>query len=60
MRRCRPTATRFGVADAALFYPAFWADRSAIALPPRLAALYRRWRALPLVRRVLAEEGYRS
>ncbi|MEW6168727.1 MAG: glutathione S-transferase [Pseudomonadota bacterium] len=48
------------IADAALFYNEFWADRSGIPLPPRVAAHYRRMRALPVVRQVLAEEGYRS
>lgn len=50
----------FTIADAALFYNAFWADRTDIPLPPRVAAHYRRLRALPVVRQVLAEEGYRS
>ncbi len=50
----------FTVADAALFYNEFWADRTDIPLPPRVAAHYRRLRALPVVRQVLAEEGYRS
>jgi glutathione S-transferase len=51
---------RFTVADAALFYNEFWADKVDIPLPPRVAAHYRRLRALPVVRQVLAEEGYRS
>jgi len=51
---------RFTIADAALFYNAFWADRTKIPLPPRVAAYYRCLRALPVVRQVLAEEGYRS
>lgn len=38
----------------------FWADRTDIPLPPRVAAHYRLLRALPVVRQVLAEEGYRS
>jgi glutathione S-transferase len=50
----------FTIADAALFYNEFWADRTNIPLPPRVAAHYRRVRALPVVRQVLAEEGYRS
>lgn len=51
---------RFTIADAALFYNEFWADKVDIPLPPRVAAHYRRLRALPVVRQVLAEEGYRS
>lgn len=51
---------RFGIADAALFYNEFWADRIGITMPPRVEAHYRRLRALPVVRQVLAEEGYRS
>lgn len=50
---------RCSIADAALFYVLFWADKTALALPPRCAALYARLRALPVVQRVLAEEGYR-
>lgn len=50
---------RFGIADAALFYPEFWADKTGLPLPERCAAHYQRVRALPVVRRVLAEEGYR-
>ena len=51
---------RFTIADAALFYNEFWADKVEIPLPVRVAAHYRRLRALPVVRQVLAEEGYRS
>jgi len=50
---------RFGIADAALFYTEFWADRTGIDLPPRCAAHYRAVLARPAVQRVLAEEGYR-
>ncbi len=49
----------FTIADAALFYNEFWADRIGIALPPRVAAHYQRVRARQVVRQVLAEEGYR-
>jgi len=49
----------FGVADAAFFYVAFWADKLSLPLPPRCLALYRRLRERPVVVRVLAEEGYR-
>ncbi len=48
----------FSVADPILFYVAFWADKTNIPLPARLAAHYRRMLARPAVRRVLAEEGY--
>jgi glutathione S-transferase len=47
------------IADAALFYVEFWADKIGLALPERCAAHYQRMRARPLVRQVLAEEGYR-
>jgi len=50
---------RFGIADAAFFYVAFWADKIGLTLPPRCQALYLRLRARPVVTRVLAEEGYR-
>jgi glutathione S-transferase len=51
---------QFTIADAALFYNEFWADKVGIPLPPRVAAHYQRVRARPVVRQVLAEEGYRS
>jgi glutathione S-transferase len=51
---------RFSIADAALFYNEFWADKVGIPLPPGVAAHYQRVRARPIVRQVLAEEGYRS
>jgi glutathione S-transferase len=47
------------IADTALFYVEFWADKTGVPLPPRCAAHYRRMRALSVVQRVLAEEGYR-
>lgn len=50
----------FSIADAALFYNEFWADKVGIALPPRVSAHYKRVRARPVVRQVLAEEGYRT
>jgi glutathione S-transferase len=50
---------RFGIADAAFFYVAFWADKLSFILPPRCLALYKRLRERPVVRQVLAEEGYR-
>jgi glutathione S-transferase len=49
----------FSIADAALFYVEFWADKTGIALPPRCAAHYQLVRARPVVQRVLREEGYR-
>jgi len=52
-------AGRFSIADAALFYVEFWADRIAIDLPEHCLAHYRRMRERPVVQRVLAEEGYR-
>lgn len=49
----------FSIADAALFYVEFWADKTGLALPPRCAAHYQLVRARPVVVRVLREEGYR-
>jgi len=51
---------QFSIADAALFYNEFWADKIGIPLPPLVAAHYQRVRARPIVRQVLAEEGYRA
>lgn len=48
----------FSVADPVLFYVEFWADKTSIPLPPRLAAHYRKMLARPAVQRVLREEGY--
>lgn len=50
----------FTIADAALFYVEFWADRSDIALPANCQAHYRKMLERPAVRQVLAEEGYAS
>jgi len=50
---------RLSIADAALFYVEFWADKIGLALPARCAAHYQRMRERPVVRQVLAEEGYR-
>jgi glutathione S-transferase len=47
------------IADVALFYVTFWADKLGLSLPPRCSAHYRLMRARPVVQRVLAEEGYR-
>ncbi|MDD2761463.1 MAG: glutathione S-transferase [Methylomonas sp.] len=49
----------FGIADAALFYVEFWADKSGIELPKNCLAHYRLMCSRPAVRRVLMEEGYR-
>lgn len=50
----------FTIADAALFYVEFWADRIGIPLPANCQAHYRRMLTRPAVRQVLAEEGYAS
>ncbi|MDR3391308.1 MAG: glutathione S-transferase N-terminal domain-containing protein [Sulfuriferula sp.] len=52
-------AGRFSIADAALFYVEFWADKISIALPPNCLAHYQRMLMRPVVQRVLREEGYR-
>jgi len=49
----------FSIADAALFYVEFWADKLAIDLPEHCRAHYQRMLARPVVQRVLREEGYR-
>jgi len=49
----------FSIADAALFYVEFWADKIGIDLPPHCRAHYQRMLARPVVQRVLREEGYR-
>jgi glutathione S-transferase len=49
----------FSIADAALFYVEFWADKIGIALPEHCRAHYQRMLARPVVARVLREEGYR-
>jgi glutathione S-transferase len=51
--------TDFSIADAALFYVEFWANKTGLPLPPRCAAHYQQVRARPVVQRVLREEGYR-
>ncbi|MGD0679107.1 MAG: glutathione S-transferase N-terminal domain-containing protein [Polyangiaceae bacterium] len=51
---------RFSIADAALFYVEFWADRIGIPLPPRCQAHYGAMLGRRAVRQVLAEEGYSS
>jgi glutathione S-transferase len=52
-------AGSFSIADAALFYNEFWADKIGMELPPACLAHYQRMKARPAVRQVLAEEGYR-
>lgn len=52
-------AGHFSIADAALFYVEFWADKLKIALPLHCLAHYQRMLARPVVQRVLREEGYR-
>ena len=49
----------FSIADAALFYVEFWADKSNIALPENCLRHYRLMCSRPVVKRVLMEEGYR-
>ncbi len=50
----------FSVADAALFYVEFWADKTGMTLPRNCQAHYALMKTRPAVRQVLAEEGYRS
>ncbi len=49
----------FSIADAALFYVEFWADKIKLTLPPNCYAHYQRMLQRPVVRQVLLEEGYR-
>jgi len=49
----------FSIADAALFYVEFWADKTGVVLPEKCLAHYRLMLTRPVVRRVLMEEGYR-
>ena len=51
-------AGQFSIADAALFYIEFWADRTDIPLPPNCRAHYDRMLQRPSVRQILMEEGY--
>ncbi len=50
----------FSIADAALFYVEFWADKTGMTLSRNCQAHYERMKSRPAVRQVLAEEGYRS
>jgi glutathione S-transferase len=52
-------AGSFSIADAALFYVEFWADKIGIELPEHCQSHYQRMLARPVVQRVLREEGYR-
>jgi glutathione S-transferase len=52
-------AGSFSIADAALFYVEFWADRIKLDLPCNCRAHFERMLKRPAVRRVLMEEGYR-
>ncbi len=50
---------RFGIADAALFYVEFWASRIDLEMPAACAEHLRLLQSRPVLKRVLAEEGYR-
>lgn len=50
---------RFSIADAALFYVEFWAQRINVQLPGACAQHLQLMQSRPVVQRVLAEEGYR-
>ncbi|HET9958012.1 MAG TPA: glutathione S-transferase family protein [Polyangiaceae bacterium] len=50
----------FSIADAALFYVEFWADREGIPLPPKCERHYKAMLTRRAVRQVLGEEGYHS
>ena len=49
----------FTIADAALFYVEFWADRTNVTLPDACRRHFETMLARPVVQRVLMEEGYR-
>jgi glutathione S-transferase len=49
----------FSIADAALFYVEFWADKIGIELPEHCLNHYQLMLTRPAVRQVLLEEGYR-
>lgn len=51
---------RYSIADAALFYVEFWAQRLGISLPTHCLAHYQRMLRRPAVKQVLMEEGYAS
>lgn len=49
----------FSIADAALFYVEFWADRTGLKLPDACRKHFQLICSRPVVQRVLMEEGYR-
>ena len=49
----------YSIADAALFYVEFWADKIDIPLPENCLKHYLLMRERPVVKQVLMEEGYR-
>lgn len=49
----------FSIADAALFYIEFWADRTGLKLPDPCHRHFQLMCSRPVVQRVLMEEGYR-
>ena len=51
-------AGKFSIADAALFYVEFWADKTGLPMPAHCLAHYQRMWQRPAVNRVLREEGY--
>ncbi|WP_455366905.1 glutathione S-transferase family protein [Kaarinaea lacus] len=51
-------AGKFSIADAALFYVEFWADKINLNMPEHCLAHYRRMLKRPAVYQVLREEGY--
>jgi len=57
---CDYVVSHFTIADAALFYVEFWANRIDIALPENCQAHYQRLLNRPAVKQVLMEEGYAS
>lgn len=48
----------FSIADAALFYIEFWADKINIKMPEACQGHYQRMLKRPVVKQVLREEGY--
>ena len=48
----------FSIADAALFYVEFWADKLDMAMPPKCRSHYQLMLTRPVVQQVLKEEGY--
>jgi glutathione S-transferase len=51
-------AGSFSIADAALFYVEFWADKINLEMPENCLAHYRRMLKRPAIYQVLREEGY--